>query len=107
MVFSPWCSTLHLPSRVVPLTPVRYIVASLSTPDQLFDEFHTTRPRSTASMSLVVPEAHVQFQHILRLLNTNVDGKRKIMVRPRPLFFPRPSSRTRGTDAGYASCSTP
>lgn len=31
-------------------------------------------------MSLVVPEAHVQFQHILRLLNTNVDGKRKIMV---------------------------
>lgn len=32
-------------------------------------------------MSLVVPEAHVQFQHILRLLNTNVDGKRKIMVR--------------------------
>merc|ERR1711890_455 len=33
----------------------------------------------TATMSLVVPEAHVQFQHILRLLNTNVDGKRKIM----------------------------
>ncbi|KAG6813653.1 ribosomal 40S subunit protein S18B [Tricholoma furcatifolium] len=30
-------------------------------------------------MSLVVPEAHQQFQHILRLLNTNVDGKRKIM----------------------------
>ncbi|KAL1942634.1 hypothetical protein VTO73DRAFT_4874 [Trametes versicolor] len=30
-------------------------------------------------MSLVVPEAHIQFQHILRLLNTNVDGKRKIM----------------------------
>ena len=30
-------------------------------------------------MSLVVPEAHVQFQHILRLLNTNVDGKHKIM----------------------------
>ncbi|KAK4050499.1 ribosomal 40S subunit protein S18B [Microbotryomycetes sp. JL221] len=30
-------------------------------------------------MSLVVPEAHTQFQHILRLLNTNVDGKRKIM----------------------------
>ncbi|KAG8956235.1 ribosomal 40S subunit protein S18B [Tulasnella sp. 424] len=29
-------------------------------------------------MSLVVPEAHQQFQHILRLLNTNVDGKRKI-----------------------------
>ncbi|KAG9045305.1 hypothetical protein FS842_001216, partial [Serendipita sp. 407] len=29
-------------------------------------------------MSLVVPEAHTQFQHILRLLNTNVDGKRKI-----------------------------
>ncbi|KAJ7221098.1 hypothetical protein C8J57DRAFT_1536748 [Mycena rebaudengoi] len=26
-------------------------------------------------MSLVVPEAHQQFQHILRLLNTNVDGK--------------------------------
>lgn len=39
----------------------------------------------TANMSLVVPEAHVQFQHILRLLNTNVDGKRKIMVRFRPL----------------------
>merc|ERR1712014_469924 len=32
----------------------------------------------TATMSLVVPEAHVQFQHILRLLNTNIDGKRKI-----------------------------
>ena len=29
--------------------------------------------------SFVVPEAHVQFQHILRLLNTNVDGRRKIM----------------------------
>ncbi|KAI9296207.1 ribosomal protein S13 [Neoconidiobolus thromboides FSU 785] len=29
-------------------------------------------------MSLVVPEAN-QFQHILRLLNTNVDGKEKIM----------------------------
>lgn len=37
-------------------------------------------------MSLVVPEAHVQFQHILRLLNTNVDGKRKIMVRLVPFF---------------------
>ncbi|KAG6820895.1 ribosomal 40S subunit protein S18B [Arthromyces matolae] len=42
----------------------------------------------TTTMSLVVPEAHQQFQgtdkdelfqHILRLLNTNVDGKRKIM----------------------------
>ncbi|THH04202.1 hypothetical protein EW145_g5695 [Phellinidium pouzarii] len=31
------------------------------------------------TMSLVLPEAHQQFQHILRLLNTNVDGKRKIM----------------------------
>jgi len=30
-------------------------------------------------MSLAPPEAHVQFQHILRLLNTNVDGRRKIM----------------------------
>ncbi|KAF4567684.1 hypothetical protein EYR40_006688 [Pleurotus pulmonarius] len=30
-------------------------------------------------MSLVVPEQHQQFQHILRLLNTNVDGKRKVM----------------------------
>ncbi|KAJ9062861.1 ribosomal 40S subunit protein S18B [Entomophthora muscae] len=29
-------------------------------------------------MSLVVPESN-QFQHILRLLNTNVDGKEKIM----------------------------
>ncbi|CCA68524.1 probable RPS18A-ribosomal protein S18.e.c4 [Serendipita indica DSM 11827] len=30
-------------------------------------------------MSLVVPEAHVQFQAThLRLLNTNVDGKRKV-----------------------------
>jgi len=29
-------------------------------------------------MSLVVPEQHQQFQHILRLLNTNVDGKRKV-----------------------------
>ncbi|EIM20061.1 ribosomal protein S13 [Wallemia mellicola CBS 633.66] len=28
--------------------------------------------------SLVAPEPHMQFQHILRLLNTNVDGKRKI-----------------------------
>ncbi|KAI3615268.1 40s ribosomal protein s18 [Moniliophthora roreri] len=34
---------------------------------------------SPATMSLVVPEPHQQFQHILRLLNTNVDGKRKIM----------------------------
>ncbi|OBZ68342.1 Alanine--tRNA ligase [Grifola frondosa] len=33
----------------------------------------------TTIMSLVLPEAHQQFQHILRLLNTNVDGKRKIM----------------------------
>jgi len=30
-------------------------------------------------MSLVLPESNQQFQHILRLLNTNVDGKRKIM----------------------------
>ena len=28
---------------------------------------------------LVAPQPHQQFQHILRLLNTNVDGKRKIM----------------------------
>ena len=30
------------------------------------------------NMSLVVPEKN-SFQHILRLLNTNVDGKEKIM----------------------------
>ncbi|KAL7005309.1 ribosomal 40S subunit protein S18B [Cystobasidiomycetes sp. EMM_F5] len=30
-------------------------------------------------MSLRVPEQHEVFQHILRLLNTNIDGKRKIM----------------------------
>lgn len=30
-------------------------------------------------MSLVAPDPSHQFQHILRLLNTNVDGKRKIM----------------------------
>ncbi|KAH8919470.1 ribosomal protein S13 [Atractiella rhizophila] len=30
-------------------------------------------------MSLVIPEQNSTFQHILRLLNTNVDGKRKIM----------------------------
>lgn len=30
-------------------------------------------------MSLVVPDAQNPFQHILRLLNTNVDGKRKVM----------------------------
>lgn len=65
--------------RVVPLTPVRYIV--LSTLDPNSTNSHDPS-RLTASMSLVVPEAHVQFQHILRLLNTNVDGKRKIMVRP-------------------------
>ncbi|KAF8342024.1 ribosomal protein S13 [Cantharellus anzutake] len=29
-------------------------------------------------MSFVPPDPHFQFQHILRLLNTNVDGKRKI-----------------------------
>jgi ribosomal protein S13 len=29
-------------------------------------------------MSIVIPEA-TQFQHIIRLLNTNIDGKRKIM----------------------------
>lgn len=40
--------------------------------------------RTNSTMSLVVPEAHVQFQHILRLLNTNVDGKRKIMVSAKP-----------------------
>ncbi|GLB37216.1 putative catalyzes the attachment of alanine to tRNA(Ala) in a two-step reaction alanine is first activated by ATP to form Ala- AMP and then transferred to the acceptor end of tRNA(Ala) [Lyophyllum shimeji] len=37
------------------------------------------KANNTANMSLVVPEPHQQFQHILRLLNTNVDGKRKIM----------------------------
>merc|ERR1711915_71475 len=31
---------------------------------------------STANMSLVLPE---KFQHILRVLNTNIDGRRKIM----------------------------
>ena len=36
-------------------------------------------PSQDAKMSLVLPEQHQQFQHILRLLNTNVDGKRKIM----------------------------
>ncbi|XP_042212551.1 40S ribosomal protein S18 isoform X1 [Homarus americanus] len=30
----------------------------------------------TADMSLVVPE---KFQHILRLMNTNIDGRRKVM----------------------------
>ncbi|WFD30849.1 ribosomal 40S subunit protein S18B [Malassezia sp. CBS 17886] len=30
-------------------------------------------------MSLVAPDPSQQFAHILRLLNTNVDGKRKIM----------------------------
>ena len=30
-------------------------------------------------MSLVVPDQSQQFQHILRLLNTNVNGARKIM----------------------------
>jgi len=30
-------------------------------------------------MSIVVPEAHQQFQNLLRLLNTNVKGERKIM----------------------------
>jgi ribosomal protein S13 len=29
-------------------------------------------------MSIVIPESS-QFQHIIRLLNTNIDGKRKIM----------------------------
>lgn len=51
-------------------------------------------PSPAATMSLVVPEAHVQFQHILRLLNTNVDGKRKIMVRPPP-SPPTPPRRER------------
>ena len=31
-----------------------------------------------SKMSIVIPEA-TQFQHIIRLLNTNIDGKRKIM----------------------------
>merc|ERR1712071_374760 len=31
------------------------------------------------SSVLAPPEAHISFQHILRLLNTNVDGRRKIM----------------------------
>ena len=86
MLFMSRCRTLQPPSRVVPLTPVRYIVASLSTLDPNSDKFTRLRPAPTASMSLVVPEAHVQFQHILRLLNTNVDGKRKIMVRFVPFF---------------------
>jgi hypothetical protein len=30
-------------------------------------------------MSFAPPEAHQQFQHILRLLNTNVAGKGKTM----------------------------
>merc|ERR1712063_84416 len=30
-------------------------------------------------MSLVAPDPNAPFQHILRLLNTNVDGRRKIM----------------------------
>lgn len=34
------------------------------------------------SSVLAPPEAHISFQHILRLLNTNVDGRRKIMVSP-------------------------
>merc|ERR1711921_24368 len=32
--------------------------------------------RTTVKMSLVVPE---KFQHILRLMNTNIDGRRKVM----------------------------
>lgn len=48
LVFLPWCSTLQLPSRVVPLTPVRYIVASLSTLDPNSRQIHTTSPRSNS-----------------------------------------------------------
>lgn len=36
-------------------------------------------PPALPIMSLVVPDQSQQFAHILRLLNTNVDGKRKIM----------------------------
>ncbi|KAA1135761.1 hypothetical protein PGTUg99_021134 [Puccinia graminis f. sp. tritici] len=47
------------------------------------DDFRPSSPdfrsRQPSIMSLVVPEAHQQFQHILRLLNTNVDGRIKIM----------------------------
>ena len=34
------------------------------------------RPLKRDKMSLVVPE---KFQHILRVMNTNIDGRRKIM----------------------------
>merc|ERR1711915_680725 len=33
-------------------------------------------PLTAANMSLVLPE---KFQHILRLMNTNIDGRRKVM----------------------------
>jgi hypothetical protein len=33
---------------------------------------------ATVTMALVVPDKNA-FQHILRLLNTNVDGKEKVM----------------------------
>jgi len=42
-------------------------------------EISPTRPStSTLNMALVVPDKNA-FQHILRLLNTNVDGKDKVM----------------------------
>jgi hypothetical protein len=34
------------------------------------------RRKTAAAMSLVAPDPNAPFQHILRLLNTNVDGKR-------------------------------
>lgn len=66
------------------LTHACSIFADLARPTTCLAAAPRFSTRRTASMSLVVPEAHVQFQHILRLLNTNVDGKRKIMVRPPP-----------------------
>lgn len=36
-------------------------------------------PYTSPSMSLVAPDPSQNFNHILRLLNTNVDGKGKIM----------------------------
>ena len=42
------------------------------------ETFITVSPILPITMALVVPDKN-SFQHILRLLNTNVDGKEKVM----------------------------
>ena len=64
-----------IPGKMIPPSSPSEISDFLTTiASLLFD------PATHRSSVLAPPEAHISFQHILRLLNTNVDGRRKIMV---------------------------